>query len=116
MAIIRYQGEDIKIFFRIKDQNGNYLNIDDIDDLYIYIIDTRGTKILELEKTDCIKDDEYLYHFWIESTLSKSIQKGDLTMQVNVIQSDAELTDTVLNSIGEETLLTIKPALIKDKS
>ena len=39
MSIVKkYEGDDIKVTIRITDDDGNYINIDDLDELYVYIV------------------------------------------------------------------------------
>lgn len=98
-------GEDILIEISLTDDDDNQISIDDLLELYVFIVSDTDESILKKfnkagagEYTALIKDTEYQYHGWIESGESKNLH-GKYRLEVMIQETEAELSDSKRETI-----------------
>lgn len=113
-----YPGADIKILLKLKLSTGTYINIDDLAELYVYILRASGTIVKQYSKagtgdfTALIKDTTTQYHFWITSEVSKLLETEILDIEINMVETNAELPNGQ-NTIGKAQLVKLVDNTIK---
>ena len=120
--IIQYQGDDLEVNIEVLD-GGVAMDIDALKELYVYIIQSDTEKI-EAKYSKAGAGDHIaltkvtatMYKFWIDSSITSATKGGDLNIEVNVVESEAELTDGDKNSIAKEKLIQLNTSQIKAES
>ena len=108
------QGEDIKINFAFTDSNGDAINIDNLSEIYCFIIHKKtGTVLARFSKagsgeyTALVKDTTTSYHGWIDSSITKTAKTGHYRADCNLVETESELTDNIQNSIVIDTIINL---------
>jgi hypothetical protein len=98
-------GEDILIEISLTDDDGNEISIDDLSELYVFVVCDADESILKKfnkagtgEYTALIKDTEYEYHAWLESSETKGLN-GKYRLEIMMQETEAELSDTKRETI-----------------
>lgn len=121
-----YLGIDLEVQIKLRISTGVYVNIDNLTELIVFINEENGNIIKRFSKagvtingesyTSLTKVDEYTYKLWVDSAVTKIIREQTLRMEINMIQSEAELTDGKLNMIGSFDLIKLLDNQIKKVS
>lgn len=113
-----YPGADIKINLTLEISTGVYINIDNLSELYVYILRSSGTIVSKYSKagtgdfTALIKDTTTQYHLWITSEVSKLLETEILDIEINMVETNAELPNGQ-NTIGKARLVKMIDNTIK---
>lgn len=122
-AVTRYQGDDIPISIGLTDANGDAINIDNLAELYIYLMrsgnntpakkfskaGTTGYKALVRVDTENYRAD------WLSAD-TKSATPGNYHLEINVVETDADYNDSEKNSIGTDAVINLKKSVVKAES
>lgn len=122
-----YQGEDIIFDLQITNDDGiTYLNlVDDFTDIVLYFyINAKDyvIKVSKLARTGYIQftqpdlGDDTKLRAVIDSSITKCLPCGTMTVEINVLVSSAEVTDGELNRIGKQEAFYIEQAVIRRES
>jgi len=120
-AVDKYQGEDIPILIAMTDENGNAMNIDDLTELYVYIIhdntiqkkfskagDTGYDALIKITTTSYVAR-------WLSGD-TKDANTGMQNLEVNIVESDVDYQDNEKNTIGCENIIYLHKSIIKTES
>lgn len=119
----KYQGEDIAFSVKIyKDINKTELvNLDDVSEIVIYIY-TDGCKKAMFSKTakegyiQLNRTTSTEYAGIVDSSLSKLIAPGALFLEINIAESETDISDGKWNIIQRAPIGTLRKSLIKIES
>lgn len=124
MAIVtRRAGDDIPISISLTDANGAVMSIDDLAELYVYVIHTTSNTILvKFSKagtdgfTALTKVSSTVYRADVLSGLTKAATLGEYNIDMNVVETDADFEDSQKNTIGIQGVFNLKDSTSKAKS
>lgn len=119
----KYQGEDIAFSVKIyKDINKTELvNLNDVSEIVIYIY-TDGCKKAIFSKTSRAgysqlrKASENEYYGIIDSSISKLMSPGTITLEINIAETDTDLVNDNWNFIEKTIIGRLKKSLVKIES
>ena len=110
-----YQGEDIYFAITAKDANNNQINIDNLNDLIVFIISNNGRNIYaRFNKlgggvyTALKRETAYQYSGWIDSSITSTISRGNVYIEIKLESNQPDLSDNEQDTIGRALLLEIK--------
>lgn len=120
-------GADISIDLIVEISAGVNIDIDNLVELYVYIVDSAGTTVARFSKAGVVVDDHEftalirtnaeLYYFIIDSSITKHFQPQTFYMEINMFETNADLIDNTYNSIEKVKLFVIdEDANIKELS
>lgn len=116
-----FQGRDVAITLLIKDDAGDAVVIDDLDELYIYL-STGGDEVKSFSKAGTgdhqalVKVDTTHYRVdWLSADTSVAAE-GEYIMEVNIVESDAAYTDSEKNTIESLPIIDMKSSTVKSES
>ncbi len=112
MAI--YTGEDKVLGIKVKDANGSYQNIDDMEELIVYLM-ARGSTVplMKYKKTVGIDDDGFTellrssntkYDALVPKSITKDFPIDELRIEVMVVMADERFDDGFLRTKGTGTV------------
>lgn len=121
--INKYQGEDIAFSVKIyKDVSKTELvNLDDVSEIVIYIY-TDGCKKAMFSKTSKVgyiqlnRTTSTEYAGIVDSSLSKLIAPGVLFLEINIAESETDISDGKWNIIQRASIGTLRKSMIKIES
>ena len=117
-----YKGADLLITIKVKDSDGDYIDIETLTELFVYIVDKNGVIIAKARKTETagyttlVKDDSETYHFYLTSAEKDRASVGIVDIEVMPVETEAELSDEKYNQIGRATLMNLLDSKIKAES
>jgi hypothetical protein len=121
--VIQYEGDDIEVNVEILDENGDAISIDDLLELYVYIIqkprhsiEAKYSKAGTGDYIALIKVTATKYKLWIPADISEDIPGGDLWIEINIAETQAELDSGIQNSVGAVKLAEFRTSQIKTES
>lgn len=113
-AVVRHQGDDVPLLISLTDSNDEAIDIDDLEELYIYVVSQEaGAVLAQFSKdgagdfTALVKVTATQYRADVVSSLTKTAALGAYNIDVNVVQTDAEYEDSKKNTIGIETVFEL---------
>ena len=119
MLPIHYQGEDIYKGIRIRDTDTDELiNLDDYLNVIVYLYTDSEAKLcysreLYEEYYTLKKQTTTFYYLWIDSSITKDLKPGILTMEIKVVKTESDLTDGKEDLIAISEVAEIRPSQIK---
>ena len=123
MAVDKRQGSDIDISITLDDIAGDPMNIDDLAELFVYIVSSTTKVILvkfskagaegfiALERITAMN-----YKATIKSAITKDAITGYYDFDVNVVETDVDYEDSEKNTIGVEKLIRLFSSVSKASS
>lgn len=122
-AVEKRQGDDIDISITLTDAAGDLMNIDDLAELFVYIVSSTTQAILaKFSKAgtggfialDIITTTNY--KAIIKSVITKDAITGYYDLDVNVVETDADYEDSEKNTIGVDKLFNLLSSVSKASS
>ena len=121
-----YEGSTPEIGMKFRTGTSTYLNIDNFLELYVYILDASKNTLVRYSKAgvevdgnefnQLIKVDEYNYKFYIESDITKDLGNQELYSEINIIRTNAELSDDKSKETIRFRLINMKETNIDELS
>jgi len=115
-----YQGEDIYFAITAEDAKGSAINIDNLNDLIVFIISNNRKNIYARYNkagsgvyTALNRETAYKYSGWIDSSITSTMPKGNVYIEIKLESPQSKLSDNEQDSIGSALLVEIKNSLIK---
>ncbi len=122
-AVDKRQGDDIVLTISGTDAAGDAMNIDNLAELFVYVVNTSSKIILaQFSKagagsfTAFKKITPYIYSAIILSALTLDAQAGYYDLDINVVVTDADFNDSEKNTIGVEALINLRSSISKVSS
>ena len=119
-------GEDIRLLVEPQTSGGDAINIDDLTELYVYIVgptgatkarfSKSGVDIGDKEFTALEKITSFSYALLIDSALTKEFIEGIYVIEVNLVGENTSLIDNKQNDIGRKKIFVIENTNIKELS
>jgi len=123
MAVDKRQGSDIDISITLDDIAGDPMNIDDLAELFVYIVSST-TKVI-LTKFSKAGTGEFIaleritatnYKAAIKSAITKDAITGYYSLDINIVVTDVDYEDSEKNTIGVEKLIRLFSSVSKASS
>lgn len=123
MAVDKRQGSDIDISITLDDIAGDPMNIDDLAELFVYIVSSTTKAILV--KFSKAGAGEFIaleritatnYKATVKSAITKDAIPGYYDFDVNVVETDVDYEDSEKNTIGVEKLFKLISSVSKASS
>jgi len=119
----KYQGEDIGFSIKVWTDNNktDLVNLDDVSEIIIYVY-TDGCKKAMLSKTDksgyskLSKVSSTEYSGIIDSSITKLMAPGSLSIEINIAENEASVSDGKWNLIQRGTFGVLRKSLVKIES
>jgi len=122
-AVEKRQGDDIDISITLTDAAGNLMNIDDLAELFVYIVSSTTQAILAKFSKAGIEGFTALssitatnYKAIVKSAITKNAITGYYSLDVNIVETDADYNDSEKNTIGVEKLINLLSSVSKADS
>lgn len=119
-----WEGSNPKIKIKHNLGSGVYENLEDILELYVYILDAAGNTIARYSKAGTaiggntfialIKESVYEYKVILTSTLTKTLGTQNLQCEINPARNDSELVSGISDYPVRFTLLKMIGSNIKE--
>ena len=123
MAVDKRQGDDIDLSITLTDAAGDLMNIDDLAELFIYIVSST-TKVI-LVKFSKAGAGEFIalkritatnYKATVKSAITKNAITGYYSLDINIVETNADYEDSEKNTIGVEKLFRLLSSVSKVSS
>lgn len=125
MAIYqKYQGDDIKLDIKLKNEDGTFVDLTTYEDIIVYLY-TKNNNIAKssvVEKEGYYKItriDDYTYELMVPSIFTKTMECGGITIETNFVEdsTNENLTDNRFNNIKiAKDIFVLLPSIIKADS
>lgn len=123
MAVDKRQGDDIDISITLTDAAGDPMDIDDLAELFVYIVSSTTDVILV--KFSKAGTEEFIaleritatnYKATVKSAITKDAITGYYSLDINIVETDADYEDSEKNTIGVEKLFRLLSSVSKASS
>ena len=118
-TVDRFQGDDITLSITV----GTDVNIDDLAELFVYVVKERGGAILAKFSKAGTGDFIALakvtttnYTAIVPSGSTKDADQGLYVIEGNVVETDADYESSQENTITIPTKINLKPSVSKESS
>lgn len=124
MAVIdHFQGSDIEIAIDLTDTEGSAIDIDDLDELYIWVVHTKTDTVAakyskagggEYEALRRVDAENYIADWYSSST--KDATPGLYDIEANMVEDNANFEDSEKNTVSGDTIIRLRKSRIKTES
>jgi|GEM_PF-4240263 len=120
MLPVIHQGEDIYKGFMIRDnETGSLINLDNLINILFYFYTDKEAKLKYSRETkygyySINKVSSTYYDCWIDSSITKDLALGLLTMEIKIVKTQADLIDGKEDLIRITEIAEIRPSEMKD--
>ena len=121
-TVNKYKGDDIPVTIGLTDDEGNDINIDNLVELYVYIIHVMSGEIISFNKAgsgDHIALRKVTTISYIADWLSgstKDAATGKYIIEINIVESDANYESSKKNTLASDPIIKLLDTKIKTES
>jgi len=119
MLPVIHQGADVYKGIRIRDEEGALINLDSLVNVLFYFYTDKEAKLKYSRETkygyySINKVSSTYYDIWIDSSITKDLALGVLTMEIKIVKTQADLVDGKEDLICVTEIGEVRPCEMKD--